>query len=129
MLLIFTVSFLLEPFGVQLKILNIDKTASKIELGRILSIFIHSLINSKCNKLPESGPPVIKHTSFQLITVMMYVPPHYCAVKREVTMAYSLDSHKSMDTQHQFGHLTGADPENSERGGRGTCQPRRYYIF
>ena len=32
-------------------------------------------------------------------------------------------------SQHQFGHLTWADPENSERGGRGTLQPCRYYIF
>ena len=34
-------------------------------------------------------------------------------------------------SQHQFGHLTRADPENSERGGRGTCQSctTRYYIF
>jgi len=61
-----------------------------------LFIFIHSLINSKSKEVPQS-PPVIKHASFQLMTVMMYVPPCYCAVKREVTMTFSLGSHKSMD--------------------------------
>ena len=39
--LLFTVSLLLEPFGVQLKILNIDKMASEIET-RTYFVYFHT---------------------------------------------------------------------------------------
>ena len=63
---------------------------------------------------------MIKHASLQLMTVMMYM---YLLItvqlKGKLLWLLVLVVTSQWISQHQFGHLTRADPENSERGGPG----------